>query len=82
MDDLGILLRAISRIPRGVMVTLLERCMLADGDAFIYAGCDKSVSMCNARFANVENFRASRIPGQVSPRCCAGVSLKVISMVA
>lgn len=51
-----------------VMVTLLEKPVrpLADGDAFtIYAGCDKSVSMCNARFANVKNFRGfPHIPGQ------------------
>ena len=49
-------------------LTLLEAPVraIADGDGFIArAGCDKRVSTCNTRFANVTNFRGfPNIPGQ------------------
>jgi uncharacterized phage protein (TIGR02218 family) len=51
-----------------VSLVLLEKPVhaIAEGDAFaIFAGCDKSIAMCNARFANSVNFRGfPHIPGQ------------------
>ena len=49
-------------------LTLLEAPILpiAEGDSFIArAGCDKRIATCNAKFANVANFRGfPNIPGQ------------------
>ena len=49
-------------------MTLLEAPVLpiAEGDSFIArAGCDKRIATCNAKFANVVNFRGfPNIPGQ------------------
>ena len=49
-------------------MTLLEAPVLpiAEGDSFIaLAGCDKRIATCNAKFANVANFRGfPNIPGQ------------------
>lgn len=49
-------------------MTLLEAPVLpiAEGDSFIArAGCDKRIATCNAKFANVANFRGfPNIPGQ------------------
>ena len=49
-------------------LTLLEAPVraIAEGDGFIArAGCDKRIATCNAKFANVANFRGfPNIPGQ------------------
>ena len=39
---------------------------IAEGDSFIArAGCDKRITTCSAKFANVANFRGfPNIPGQ------------------
>jgi uncharacterized phage protein (TIGR02218 family) len=44
---------------------LLDAAPLADGAAFsIYAGCDKRIETCRAKFANVANFRGfPHMPG-------------------
>lgn len=57
-----------SNDPGGVLVILLDLPIraIAPGDAFlIRAGCDKSITTCAAKFANVLNFRGfPTIPGQ------------------
>jgi uncharacterized phage protein (TIGR02218 family) len=49
-------------------LTLLEApvLLIAEGDGFVArAGCDKRIATCNAKFANVVNFRGfPNIPGQ------------------
>jgi len=49
-------------------LTLLEAPVraIAEGDSFVArAGCDKRIATCNAKFANVANFRGfPNIPGQ------------------
>jgi len=49
----------------GVIIELLDRAPLALDAAFtIYAGCDKRIETCRAKFANVVNFRGfPHMPG-------------------
>lgn len=49
----------------GAIIDLLDRAQLTLGDVFvIYAGCDKRLETCRAKFANVANFRGfPHMPG-------------------
>jgi uncharacterized phage protein (TIGR02218 family) len=49
----------------GAIIDLLDRAQLALDDVFvIYAGCDKRIETCRAKFANVVNFRGfPHMPG-------------------